>query len=392
MNGDFEGVVLVKTDDGAVRVRSYGMGGEPGPPTDAPFPVGSITKTFTAAAIQRLELAGTLSLSDPVSRFVPELAEGDRITIEDLLLHRSGVTDYYTAPGFQEVRTEPMPLDAFARWISAFPLDHPPGSSSGYSNSGYNLLALIVERAAGVPYAAVLRDTLFRPLGMSSARADFRPSAVPPGRRPRAAPELLGPPAPLEATWLLGSGSASASAMDLVRWAEDIAKRVADGWPPYGWGVRGEGEDRYLSQNGRIPGYAAVVEHHPRHGLTVVVLSTVESDAVSRIAAGATAVARNEVVTPEPLREEVALDPASVPSYTGVYDFGDGFRLTVAPLGPGLGIGVGEGPDLQLGSLQPLGNDVFFFREAYIEVRFERTDAGDVSGLTWGGAGPFPRI
>jgi hypothetical protein len=180
--------------------------------------------------------------------------------------------------------------------------------------------------------------------------------------------------------------------MDLVRWAEDIAKRVADGWPPYGWGVRGEGEDRYLSQNGRIPGYAAVVEHHPRHGLTVVVLSTVESDAVSRIAAGATAVARNEVVTPEPLREEVALDPASVPSYTGVYDFGDGFRLTVAPLGPGLGIGVGEGPDLQLGSLQPLGNDVFFFREAYIEVRFERTDAGDVSGLTWGGAGPFPRI
>lgn len=390
-NRDFAGIVLVKLRGEAARVRSYGVAGEPGPPADAPFPVGSISKTFTAAAIQRLDASGDLSLSDSLSRFVQELAEGDEITVEDLLLHRSGVPDYYTVPGFDRVRAEPMPLDAFARWISARPLDYPPGSASGYSNSGYNLLALIIERAAGIPYAEYLDEAVFRPLGMTSAGAGARPGTIPRGRTPGSGPSLLGPPAPLDATWLSGSGSAYASAPDLVRWVEEVAGRVADGWPPYGWGVRGEGEGRYLSQNGRIPGYAAVLEHHPRDGLTVVVLSMIESDAVNRIAAGATALARGEAVPREATREEVPLDPASLASYEGIYDFGGGFRLTVAPLGRGLGVGVGTGPGVHLGYLQPLGGDRFFFREAYLEVTFARNDAGEVTGMTWDGAGPFPR-
>ena len=392
-NRDFEGVVLIRRAGVPDVVGAFAFDDTaPEFTADIPFPIGSISKTFTAAAIQRLSELGQLELSDAITGVVPELASQD-ITIQHLLRHTSGVPDYHVLEAFQSVRAAPMPLEQFASWIGAYPLDFEPGATSNYSNSGYNLLALIVERVSGQKLAGFLSAEVFAPLGMTSAGTAVNtfPSGVPGGRTPTPAPEFLGAPAALHPSWLLGSGSAYASARDLVHWGEEIARRVAEGWLPFGWGVRGEGNRRYLSQNGRIPGYAATLEVHPAEGLSVVVLSRVESDAVTRIAAGAVALALGTEVASEERRVEVALESTVLASYRGVYDFAPGFQLTAAPHAGGLGIAVGEGEGLQFGFLQPLGNDKFFFREAYVKVDFERNERGVVTGILWAGSGPYPR-
>jgi CubicO group peptidase (beta-lactamase class C family) len=393
-NRDFEGVVLVHRVGGEDVFRPFGPGARAFNPR-TPFLVGSIAKTFTAEAVRLLVERGALALADPVRRFLPDLARGDGITIEQLLTHTSGVPDYYQVDDFRTARRRPMPPDSFVSWISRFPLDFEPGQGNSYSNSGFNLLALVVERAGGVSLGAFLEAEVFGPLGMEGAGTvvGSPPGEVPRGLRPIPAPESLGPPLPLHPSWLFGSGSTYATVLDLATWGDDVANRItAGGFRPYGWGVRTAGERRFLVQNGRIPGYAAVLQVHPAEGLVVVVLSRVESDAVARIAEGAATLALGGTATPEVVRVEVPLDAEAARAYAGVYEIGPGFRLTVGGVGGGLGAAAGEGSNLQYGFLQPLGDDRFFFREAYVPVGFTRDDEGNVTGLTWGGGGPYPLL
>ncbi len=108
------------------------------------FGIGSVTKTFTAAAIELLAERGRLSLHDPLSRFLPGLVFGDSVTLEQLLDHTAGVPDYYGFPEYAARRTEPMSLEQFVRLVGAKSLDFTPGSQERYSNSGYKLLAAVV--------------------------------------------------------------------------------------------------------------------------------------------------------------------------------------------------------------------------------------------------------
>jgi CubicO group peptidase (beta-lactamase class C family) len=288
-----------------------------------------------------------------------------------------------------------MPLARFATWIAAYEPAFPAGSSESYSNSGYNLLALIVERVSGQGIGAFLETEVLAPASLraTGTMTDSPPAGIPAGLTPAPAPALLDAPAPLHPSWLLGSGSIYASADDVACWGEEVARRMTsgDGWLPYGWGVRGVGRERHFEQNGRIPGYAAVLQVYPSAELVVVVLSRVESDAVMRIAAGVAASALGKAVASEPLRAAAPLTREDQRSYEGVYDIAPGFSLTVGPFRGGLGVAVGVGESLQYGVLQPLGEDRFFFREAYVEVRFERNVDGSVTGILWSGTGPYPR-
>ena len=134
------------------------------------FSIGSITKQFTRAAILRLEEQGKLSTGDPVARFIPELpADKQRITIAQVLAMQAGFHEYHdtprdTVPGDHQRVGK---ADALRR-IAAQRLRFPPGTRREYSNSGYTLLAVIVEAASGMEYQRYLRTSFLDPLGMSS--------------------------------------------------------------------------------------------------------------------------------------------------------------------------------------------------------------------------------
>ena len=131
------------------------------------YPIGSISKQFTATAVLLLVEDGKLSLDDTVSRFFPELTRANEVTIRELLSHTSGYEDYapqdYTIP----LWTKPgKPLDLVHLWAGK-PLDFAPGTQWQYSNTNFVLAALIVEKASGMPFAEFLRTRVLGPVGIN---------------------------------------------------------------------------------------------------------------------------------------------------------------------------------------------------------------------------------
>src|SRR5687768_17356465 len=135
------------------------------------FPGASITKQFTAMAVLLLAADGRLSLDDDVRRFVPEVPDlGATITLRHLLNHTSGLRDYWDLRGFAGRRTDDV-VNAYdvLRFVSRQrALNFAPGEEYLYNNTGYVLLAVVVERAGGMPLPRFAEERIFRPLGMTA--------------------------------------------------------------------------------------------------------------------------------------------------------------------------------------------------------------------------------
>ena len=144
------------------------------------FESGSVAKQFTAAAMVVLAQDGKLSIDDPVRKYVPELPEYDKpITIRHLLNHTSGLRDWGSVMALtgagrgDRVVTQDIALDVIVRQKG---LDFTPGAEYSYSNSGYQLAAIIVERVSGKKFGEFTQERLFKPIGMtkSSWRDDYQ--------------------------------------------------------------------------------------------------------------------------------------------------------------------------------------------------------------------------
>lgn len=167
--------VAAMKDGAIVYKRGFGMAnldyGIPNRP-DTVFHVASISKQFTAAAIALLVLDGKLLLDDEVRRYLPELPDfGAPITLRQLIHHTSGLRDQWSLlemSGWrysQDLITNDDVMGAVKRQKT---LNFPPGSRFSYSNTGYTLLALIVEQVTGKTLRAFAQERIFIPLGMNS--------------------------------------------------------------------------------------------------------------------------------------------------------------------------------------------------------------------------------
>ena len=174
--------VGVATAGRSVLEKAYGLADlehdVPNRP-DTIFEAGSVSKQFTAAAVLLLAREGKLSLEDPVRKYVPELPDyGSPLLIRHMLNHMSGLRDWGSIesiagwPRTTRVYTHAHVLDILSRQKG---LNFPPGTRYSYSNSGYNLAAVIVSRVSGKPFAEFSRERLFAPLGLThtSWRDDF---------------------------------------------------------------------------------------------------------------------------------------------------------------------------------------------------------------------------
>jgi CubicO group peptidase (beta-lactamase class C family) len=165
--------------------------------TQTIFESGSVAKQFTAAALVLLQQDGKLSIDDPVRKYIPELPDyGSPLTIRHLLNHTSGLRDWGTVLALtgagrgDRVITQDLALDVITHQRA---LDFTPGSEYSYSNSGYNLAAIIVERVSKQKFPAFVEERLFKPLGMknSSWRDDYQ--RIVPGRAQAYSRERNGP-------------------------------------------------------------------------------------------------------------------------------------------------------------------------------------------------------
>ncbi|MCL4244779.1 MAG: beta-lactamase family protein, partial [Candidatus Dadabacteria bacterium] len=163
-------LVLLRTPEGDFTV-SYGTTelGTTNPPTaDTQFRIASNTKTITAALIMLLAEEEKLKLDDPVSKYVPDVPNGDKITIAELLQMRSGLYNYTNAPELSEsMDSDPAKARTPAELLAiAFKRPPEPGVEYEYNNTNYALLGLIIEKGYGKPLGQVMQERLFGPLGM----------------------------------------------------------------------------------------------------------------------------------------------------------------------------------------------------------------------------------
>src|SRR4051812_14991924 len=186
------------------------------------YALGSISKQFTAAAVLLLQEEGKVSLDDPVSKFIPGLTQGDKVTVRQVLSHTSGYQDFWP----QDYLMPPMKKAVTAqeivnRWGKQA-LDFEPGSKWQYSNTNYTIAGMIVEKASGMPYYDFIRNRILVPLGMTSAlNFDVNPRVTDATGYIRYALGPLHPAPDAGAGWMWGAGELAMTASDLAKW--DIA-------------------------------------------------------------------------------------------------------------------------------------------------------------------------
>lgn len=345
------GCVVGATQHGRqLFIRAYGMANleHHAPNTDSTiFEAGSASKQFTAAAILMLAEEGRLSLQDDVRKFITELPDyGETITIDHLLTHTSGLRDWGMVaalagmPRHQHAYTN---ADALAIASRQRALNHSPGRHFSYTNTGYILLAEIVERASGSSLQEFTRERIFARLGMTSTgwRDDFRKTV--PGRATAYARSSAGfvQAMPFEST--VGYAGLLTTVGDLLKWNEALAtaalgsfvtealqrKVVLTTGRPVRYG-RGLWVDTYaghdeISHGGTTAGYNAWVGRYTAARLSIAMLCNAPVNDVQlahkvadRLLPPATRTAAAKDPPEKPIRT-VRLSPAHLARRAGVF-------------------------------------------------------------------------
>ncbi|MBC9031929.1 beta-lactamase family protein [Sphingomonas sp. JC676] len=218
-----------------VYAKAYGDQGPnlKGPSADAKYPIASISKQFTAAALLLLEDEGKLSLDDKVAKFLPDVSGADRITIRQLLSHTAGLQDYWPQDySFAAMEKPVTPQGIVDRWGKK-PLDFDPGTAWQYSNTGYVVAGMIVEKASGMPLLDYLNRKVFKPLGMKPVDQDLAIGKGYPIPTHRFALGPVRPAKPAAHGWLWAAGELAMTASDLAKW--DIARINRSVLTPEDW-------------------------------------------------------------------------------------------------------------------------------------------------------------
>lgn len=303
------------------------------------YQIASITKQFTAAAIMQLVDRGTISLSDPITTFLPEYpTQGHHVTVRHLLTHTSGVRSYPS----DDTALETLPLDIseaelLAR-IGAEPFDFVPGESFRYSNAGYVLLGMIVAAASGKTYEHYLQDHIFGPLGMRRSSVCDR-KRITPGRARgygREEGELRLIDHDVSTTHMGGAGTLCSTVFDLMSWRSALTRghvmseasyeamvtpgALADGSEvPYGFGlqVRERLEGRLtLFHGGGATGFSSRLDYYPEADLTIAVMSNTYGTHVGRTT---DAIARWALGIPMPTILDEQRSADELDAYVGTY-------------------------------------------------------------------------
>ncbi len=388
---DFSGTILIAQGDRILSRKAYGMANvELGVPIslETRFPIASITKTFTAGAISILVDRGALRLDDPISRYLPGYPHGNEITVHHLLLHRSGIPDWTGFADVAEVMKKKLTLSETVNWIKDKPLDFPPGTGSRYTNSGYVLLAYLIEKVSGTSYLDFLRTNIFEPLRLNNTDHTDRATLIPQraaGYQPAAGEAGVRNADWYETSIMVGSGSLYSTVEDLFLWARALSKdkpfKASKLAYPYGWGVRKKFGRTVIEQNGVIAGFYGYLLRYLEDDVTIVFLSNVNSGASDAIQRDLAAILFGEPYEIPKVREYTALSSKQIEALIGRYRFPPDFHFDVVEQNGVLYFRWMSVSELQV--LLPESETSLFYRDRYARLTFVKNEAGNIDHVIY---------
>jgi CubicO group peptidase (beta-lactamase class C family) len=380
------------------RVVSYGQldTGDSRPVNgDTVFEIGSLTKIFTSLLLADMVTRGEVSLSDPVSKFLPgvKLPEraGRSITLLDLATQTSGLPFWpsnFPSTSDAEAYSK-YSADQLFDFLATYELPRDIGSQWSYSNLGMGLLGMALSHRAGKDYESLVRERITAPLGMENTAITLRQSMklnVAVGHETN-----LHPAPDWNVPLFAGASSLRSSVNDMLKFLATTMGYVKSPLQPaialmletrrpaplvkaeqaLGWWVIGQGDDQVMAHGGRTFGYASYIAWDAKTRIGVVALSnaviTVQ-DIVMHLLRPEQPLAK---AADARAHTEIALDPRLFDSYAGQYRTATGLAVAVERQGEALMIQLPSAPKLRL---HPETERDFFIAESDLQVTFQ-TDA-----------------
>ena len=384
--GHLSGSLLIAKNDDVLYEKSFGLANhEHAVPntTKTKFCIGSINKPMTIVILARLLEMEKLVLTDKLAGFLPDFPRADKISIDDLLNHRSGIPHRVTE-SIDETR--PQTPTSMVELASKQALVFEPGSDSVYSSAGFSVLARVLELAGQKPYAELLAKHVMLPAGMTDT-SDAGTLAILEHRASSYVFDtdgLLNKP-PADVSYLVGAGSVYSTPRDLLSMqrallAGSLGDRAQELL------VRENGD---LTWNGLAHGFRAFADYDAASGISVVVASNLTSGALDRIREALPKIAAGEdVPAPSPINARAAdVELKRLESYEGVYELRPGRSLELRV--------VDGRVRMNDWLLIPTSRTMLFSPQDYAEIEVVFDENGEVSRLDWTTGGqtyPLPRI
>jgi CubicO group peptidase (beta-lactamase class C family) len=290
--GQFNGAVLVAQEGKIIYRNAFGKAIFPAGTSftpETPSNIGSVTKQFTAMAIMILAERNKLRYDDPVVKYIPEFSRAthlSKITLRHLLTHTSGMPDY----GDLAIDDSGLSQQALiARILSRDGALSKAGQKYQYSNPGYALLAIVVQRVSGRSFGDFLEHQIFQPVGMSSTFVYDQPGK----KRARTAVGYgqFGQVDDAGPTQIPGDGGIYSTVDDLLKWDQELYTQklvrqstLAEAFTPgnvevghstygFGWNVAQDGSGKYVWHTGSHAGFRAFIERRLGPRITVILLT-----------------------------------------------------------------------------------------------------------------------
>jgi CubicO group peptidase (beta-lactamase class C family) len=393
------GVVLVLNDGKVIFRKAYGMASlelgvklEP----EMVFPIGSLTKQFTAVAAMQLVEKGRLSLTDYVGKYFPDFPGSERIEIRHLLAHTSGIKDYIPLPGFSSRMRENLSNDDVLEIVKKEPLEFPPGEKFSYSNSNFALVGAIIEKTSGQEYEKFLRESILIPLGLDHTQVINNKKVIP-GlvNGYEFADGQIRKAERMSYSYLHAAGGICTNIDDLAKWNSAVfggriisrasldecitPKKLNGGQSSsmaMGWFVDTLYGQPYLYHGGGIYGFVNHTLFLPEENLYVAVLRNFinRSTDTRRIAEAIAGIVLGEDV-PGMATKTTSLSPEQLSHYVGLYKFDDDSARRIMLIDGRLYYGIDENRKVEI---FPESLTRFHQQGGRVELEFKFDDRGEV--------------
>jgi len=391
----FNGAALIAQNGRILLEKGYGLQNVSehlNNDTNTLFQIGSITKSFTAIVILKLQEEGKLSVYDKLNKFFPDFPKGDKITIYHLLTHTSGIHNYTDIIGEEDsaIVCYPVTKERVLKTFENKGLLFKPGKKFDYSNSGYFLLGMIIEKITGKQYETVVREIIFDPLQMTHSGFDY--NKIKEINKSQGYIMLnkdsLRTNRAVDSTVYYSAGGMYSTVTDLYRWLRAIANHQLlndSSWQQaftpfknkYGLGffIDSLYGKSYIRHSGGLLGFTSDFIYYPNEDVTIILLNNVGNygSSLFPVAAGVASIVFGLPYTN--WKQPVALDieEATLKSYVGTYAFKEDHKLIVTFENGKLFIRDTNPKDLlPKVQLYAESENMFYMKEAQLRFEFVR--------------------